>query len=82
MPKQAILNERTVLKAALEGLELKRARLDEQIAVIHSVLGKRKRGRPRRHAAADSAELRPTVLAIHHGPCFTTESFSVQSSKG
>ena len=59
MPKQAILNNRTVLEAALEGLELKRARLDEQIAEIRSLLGQRKRGRPRRNAAAPVSPTEP-----------------------
>jgi hypothetical protein len=50
----------TLLAAALEGLELQRTRLDEQITQVRSMMGggavaKKRRGRPPRSAAAAPA---------------------------
>jgi hypothetical protein len=51
--------DRSVLEAALEGLETQRVRLDEQISQVRSLLGSTPRGRPR----ASSSGLVPSVAA-------------------
>jgi hypothetical protein len=43
--------DRSILEAALEGLEAKRRQLDEQIAEVQSRLNPPRRGRPRASAA-------------------------------
>ena len=45
MPRQPALSPE-ILQAALEGLELRRSRVDEQIAQLRARLGKRGPGRP------------------------------------
>ncbi len=44
MPKQAIIDQ-AFLRAALEGLEIQRKRIDEQIQYVTSMLGKKRAGR-------------------------------------
>ena len=45
MPRQPAISP-DILQAALEGLELRRSRVDEQIAQLRARLGKRGPGRP------------------------------------
>lgn len=45
MPRQPAISHE-ILQAALEGLELRRSRVDEQIAQLRARLGKRGPGRP------------------------------------
>ena len=46
MPRtSSLINSRSLLEAALEGLKAQRARTDEQIAQVERMLGRR-RGRP------------------------------------
>jgi hypothetical protein len=51
--------DRSVLEAALEGLEAQRVRLDEQISRVRSLLGSPGRGRP--HVPSAGADLVPSV---------------------
>ena len=44
-----------LLTAALEGLELQKTRIEEQIANVRSMLGIKKRGRPPKNAASQEA---------------------------
>jgi hypothetical protein len=44
-----------ILEAAVQGLELQRQRLDEQIEQVRSLLGKRPAGRPAKNASAKEA---------------------------
>lgn len=55
---QAILANQSLLNAALEGLELQKARIDEQIREVRSMLGQgvARRGRP---AASPSVSEKP-----------------------
>jgi hypothetical protein len=56
MPRtQSSVNDPTLLNAALEGLELQRQRLDDQIRQVRGMLGTR-RGRPPASAAHNGAE--------------------------
>jgi hypothetical protein len=43
---------REILEAALQGLELQKQRLEEQIGQVRSLLGKRSAGRPAKSAAS------------------------------
>jgi hypothetical protein len=49
---QVTLSNPTVLNAALEGLQMQRARLEEQISMIQALLGRRGPGRPKKSTAA------------------------------
>lgn len=55
---QGSINNSVLLQAALEGLELQRTRLDEQISLIRAKLGIRGAGRPSKavSVALDSDE--------------------------
>jgi hypothetical protein len=44
-----------MLTAALEGLELQKTRVEEQIGHVRSMLGIKKRGRPPKNAASQEA---------------------------
>ncbi len=44
-PKKSVQNE-SLLSAALEGLELQKQRIEEQIREVRALLGKGRRGRP------------------------------------
>jgi len=46
MPRTNSIENHALLAAALEGLELQKKRLDEQIQEVRSLLGKGRRGRP------------------------------------
>jgi hypothetical protein len=46
MPRTHSIRDQALLTAALEGLELQRKRLDEQIQEVRSLLGRGRRGRP------------------------------------
>lgn len=46
MPRTNSFQNQALLTAALEGLELQRKRIDEQIQEVRSLLGKGRRGRP------------------------------------
>jgi hypothetical protein len=46
MPRTNSIRDHALLTAALEGLELQKKRLDDQIQEVRSLLGKGKRGRP------------------------------------
>ena len=46
MPRTNSIRNHALLTAALEGLELQRRRIDEQIQEVRSLLGMGKRGRP------------------------------------
>jgi hypothetical protein len=55
------LRDHSLLTAALEGLELQKQRIDEQIQEVRSLLGKTpgRRGRPPGSATTNSATKRP-----------------------
>jgi hypothetical protein len=59
MPRQTVLDEPAILQAALEGLEVQRARTEEAIAVIRTRLGRRPPGRPRKTAATAGPDTQP-----------------------
>jgi hypothetical protein len=46
MPRTNSIPNQALLSAALEGLELQKKRIDEQIQEVRSLLGKGRRGRP------------------------------------
>jgi len=46
MPRTNSIKNHSLLTAALEGLELQKKRIEEQIQEVRSLLGKGKRGRP------------------------------------
>ena len=46
MPRPNSIRNQALLAAALEGLELQKKRIDEQIQEVRSLLGKGRRGRP------------------------------------
>jgi hypothetical protein len=46
MPRTDSIRNHALLTAALEGLELQKKRIDEQIQEVRSLLGKSPRGRP------------------------------------
>lgn len=46
MPRTGKVPDQSLLSAALEGLELQKQRLEEQIQEVRSLLGKGRRGRP------------------------------------
>lgn len=46
MPRTNAIRNHALLTAALEGLELQRKRIDEQIQEVRSLLGRGRRGRP------------------------------------
>lgn len=46
MPRQSVFTDPAILQAALEGLETQKQRIEEQIAEVKTLLGKRPRGRP------------------------------------
>lgn len=46
MPRANSIGNNALLTAALEGLELQKKRIDEQIQEVRSLLGKGRRGRP------------------------------------
>ena len=46
MPRTNSIRNHALLSAALEGLELQKKRIDEQIQEVRSLLGKGRRGRP------------------------------------
>ena len=46
MPRTDSIRNNALLTAALEGLELQKKRIDEQIQEVRSLLGKGRRGRP------------------------------------
>ncbi len=50
--KMAVQNNRELLAAALEGLELQRQRVEEQIRQVRAMLGTRGPGRPRANESA------------------------------
>ncbi|MDX2151453.1 MAG: hypothetical protein SFV54_12020 [Bryobacteraceae bacterium] len=56
MPRQKAMANHSLLTAALEGLELQKQRLDEQIREVRAMLGQRGPGRPRASAAPAMAE--------------------------
>lgn len=53
MAKVSVAPSREILEAALHGLEAQRQRLDEQIAQVRAMMGRRV-GRPPKGGAADS----------------------------
>lgn len=55
MPRQKTVQNSELLKAALEGLEAQKKRIEEQIGQVQAMLGRR-RGRPPAVAAAPAAE--------------------------
>ena len=46
MPRTNSIRNHALLTAALEGLELQKKRIDEQIQEVRTLLGRGKRGRP------------------------------------
>ena len=50
---------RELLNAALEGLEIQKTRIEEQITHVRSMLGIKKRGRPPKYAAAQESPKPP-----------------------
>lgn len=62
MPKQAIVDQ-AFLSAALEGLEIQRQRIDEQIRYVKSMLGKKSGGRAPREAAPATKPARKRELS-------------------
>lgn len=46
MPRTNSMRNQALLTAALEGLELQKKRIDEQIQEVRSLLGRGRRGRP------------------------------------
>ena len=46
MPRTGKVPDQSLLTAALEGLELQKQRIEEQIREVRSLLGKGRRGRP------------------------------------
>ena len=68
MPRQPALSPE-ILQAALEGLELQRGRVDEQIAQVRARLGKRGPGRFRKAVkkaskAPEPAKKKRTISAV------------------
>lgn len=59
MPKSAAAPSHEILEAALQGLEVQRGKLDEQIAQVRAMMGKRT-GRPAK-AASNHREATPAV---------------------
>ena len=49
-----------ILAAALEGLQQKVQRLNEQIAAVRNLMGQRKRGRPPKTEETEGTAARPT----------------------
>ncbi len=57
MPRTNSIRNHALLTAALEGLELQRRRIDEQIQEVRALLGKGKLGRPANSAnSANSSQ--------------------------
>ncbi len=54
--KMAVQNNRELLSAALEGLEIQRQRIEEQIRQVRAMLGARGPGRPRATEKAGGSE--------------------------
>ncbi len=52
MPRPSTLGNQSLLTAALEGLEIQRQRIEEQIREVKAMLGQRGPGRPRASEAA------------------------------
>lgn len=46
MPRNKLMDDADILRAALAGLELQRQRLDEQITSLNARMGRKGRGRP------------------------------------
>jgi hypothetical protein len=67
-PKKSVQND-SLLSAALEGLELQKQRIEEQIREVRTLLGKGRRGRPpgstnrKRRAGRLSTEARRRIAA-------------------
>jgi hypothetical protein len=61
MPRQKTVQNSELLKAALEGLEAQKKRIEEQISQVQGMLGRR-RGRPPAAAAA----IAPIVAKTGH----------------
>ncbi len=59
MPQHSGSLSKEVLQAALDGLETQRARIEEHIAEVRSLLGARRRGRPPKAEAADREQEEP-----------------------
>jgi len=55
MPQGTPVVDRALLTAAVEGLELQKQRIDEQITQVRAMLGIRPRGRPRKSAPSATA---------------------------
>lgn len=55
MAKMSVAPSREILAAALQGLELQRQKLDEQIAQVRSMMGRRGVGRPPKGGSADAS---------------------------
>jgi len=57
MPRTATAApSKEILEAALQGLELQRQRLDEQIEQVRGLLGKRSAGRPPKNASGPATQ--------------------------
>jgi hypothetical protein len=55
------LQDPVLLTAALEGLELQKARIEEQILAVRSLLGKPRRGRPRKEQGVAASAPAPSA---------------------
>jgi len=58
MPRTKAIKDKSLLSAALEGLEAQKQRIEEQIQQVQSLLGRR-RGRPPAAAQAKPEKARP-----------------------
>lgn len=58
MARSKSVQDPSLLEAALDGLELQRQRLDEQIAQVRSLLGRSGRGRPAAKATGNHSAKR------------------------
>jgi len=58
MPRTGKVPDQSLLTAALEGLELQKQRIEEQIQEVRSLLGKGRRGRPPSVAATNGTQKR------------------------
>ncbi|MGB6946593.1 MAG: hypothetical protein WBE37_29620 [Bryobacteraceae bacterium] len=79
MPRTgSAIRNHSLLTAALEGLELQKQRIDEQIQEVRSLLGKTpgRRGRPRGSANAGSANAGSTNGGSTNGGSATKRSAS------
>jgi hypothetical protein len=68
MPRTAAgTPSKEILEAALQGLELQKQRLDEQIGQVRGLMGKRSAGRPAKAAASTTTTPAPQESAGGRG---------------